>query len=689
MHTTETPVSLADLSAAGIRLCPEEAVSIVRELALQVVRGELAGVPSAHVIRLSTTGRISVEGPVGAGGPSVVRAAQLLESLLPTSDAPAPTRVPGGLKLVLARGQRNLDLPPFASLEAFADALTRFAAADPAIVVGRLVERWTAAVATRPAAENGRGDTGAVGSQARVELFAPAESSPVRAALSVALTISDIRRARRATGISLGELAERSRISIGLLRQLEWGYLLNWPPDAQGRLLLTRYARAAGLDEQLVMATVTPLIDQVAALRTLFAARPAPQQNAEPRPGRFGLADIPLAGAAPAAEGRPATQPRRRTGAWAAAAAALLIAALLPAWWLVVHRPSEEPRAAQRGTQTDTSARVAQPERERRDAREALARSAPAGARQDAGPADPPAATSAARALEPETSLPRVPASGRVEEDAPPPAAAGGNGPAMTARDPQSWSPVPASVGTAMFHAPDAADTPAAVGASARGAGSVLRVTRIVGDSANNSHVQPSPDGRRIAFDSDRDGERGVYVADADGRNVRRVSPDGFAAIPSWSPDGRTLAFVRAEGGQPDVWNLWTLDLDTGVFERVTRHLEGQPRGASWFPSADRLVYSLDDRLVIHDLQSGKERVFPSPRRGQPIGTPVVSPDGRRVAFQLQRDGVWLLEVSNGSMRRVLDDPTADAYTWSPDGRQLAYHSARAGGWNIWMMAPR
>ena len=45
------------------------------------------------------------------------------------------------------------------------------------------------------------------------------------------------------------------------------------------------------------------------------------------------------------------------------------------------------------------------------------------------------------------------------------------------------------------------------------------------------------------------------------GRNVRRVSGPGFAAVPSWSPDGRRLAFVRAENGKPRVWNIWTVDV--------------------------------------------------------------------------------------------------------------------------------
>ena len=118
MPKPSPPISLADLSAAGIRLRPYEVVTIVRELILLVARGDVAGVPSAHVIRLSGSGALSVEGPVGAGGPSVARAAQLLESLLPTTtDADPQFRIPGALKLVVARGLGAIDLPPFMSLD--------------------------------------------------------------------------------------------------------------------------------------------------------------------------------------------------------------------------------------------------------------------------------------------------------------------------------------------------------------------------------------------------------------------------------------------------------------------------------------------------------------------------------------------------------------------------------------------
>ena len=248
--------SFADLSAAGISLRPVEAVTLVRELALRVERGELRGVPSAHVIRLSASGMVSVGGPMAADSRSVARAAHLLDTLLPPIDAPA--RVPGALRLVLARALGTLDLPPYPSLDSFAQALSRFASDDPEGTVRALVARQPAAAdpPRRRLAEATPAEVYDLAVREGTGTARGAQTHPERSLL----TISDIRRARRATGLTLAEISERSHISIRLLRELEWGYLRNWPGSDAGRHQLLRYAHAAGLDDQLVVQTVWPLL---------------------------------------------------------------------------------------------------------------------------------------------------------------------------------------------------------------------------------------------------------------------------------------------------------------------------------------------------------------------------------------------------------------------------------------------
>lgn len=675
MSRSALTISLADLSAAGIRLRPDEAVTLAHQLTLQVIRGDVAGVPSPHVIRLSASGAVSVEGPVAADGRSVGHAAQLLEALLPPAGPETSTvRLPGGLKLLLARAQRTLDLPPFPSLDAFAESLARFAATDAAAAIGDLVARWIEATAPKQT-EPAPGDPPA----SIVEPFGVPADEAARQVESGGLTISDVRRARRATGMRLAQVAERSQIPLGLLRQLEWGYLHNWPPGREGERHLARYARTTGLDEQIVLATVAPLIAEL-------EPRPAHLIRMPARTGA--LAELPAA-ADPVGEtaivhampvepsGRTARTRRGRTGL--AAAAALLLAAL-PLWWSGALDRSATPGGAAvtttSGSEAGADTTLPSPEP-----------AAPAAVE----PAESVQANAAAEVAEPANQLEAplsAPARARQQDAS---VASGDMTPAYRlASDGVAYSPSFASVGSAMFFHGDPKQGPTPLMRAETGtSGEVLRITRVIDDHARNFHARPSPDARLIAFDSDRDGERGVYVADADGQNVRRVSPPGFSAVPSWSPDGGTLAFVRAEPDRPQVWNLWTVELATGELRQITRFRYGQPWGGSWFPDGRRIAYSHETRLIERDLDSGRERVFESPHKGRLARTPAVSPDGQRIVFQVAGDGVWLLELADGSMRRILDDPTAEEFTWSPDGRRVAFHSRRVDGWSVWIMAPR
>jgi hypothetical protein len=216
----------------------------------------------------------------------------------------------------------------------------------------------------------------------------------------------------------------------------------------------------------------------------------------------------------------------------------------------------------------------------------------------------------------------------------------------------------------------------------------LVEVRAFADDGSRNYHARLSPDGNDVAFDSDRDGERGVYIARRDGSSPRRVSGSGFAAAPTWSPDGTRLAFVRAEVSRPRVWNLWLLEVASGELERVTSYARGQLWSASWFPDGTRVCYSHEESLYVIDLKTHARQRFDAPVRGRMLRTPAVSPEGRRIVFQVHGNGVWMLELDTGSMRRILDDPTAEEFTWDSRGARVAYHSRRDGRWRIWITAP-
>jgi hypothetical protein len=252
-----------------------------------------------------------------------------------------------------------------------------------------------------------------------------------------------------------------------------------------------------------------------------------------------------------------------------------------------------------------------------------------------------------------------------------------------------AYSPAFAPNGTALFFQTGGPRDPSsaiAVAPAGTWPADDLRIMKVVDDGSRNYHAQPSPDGTRIAFDSDRDGERGVYVAARDGSGVRRVSGSGYAALPTRSPDGTRLAYVRAEADRPAVWNLWMQSADGGSASRLTDFRSGQTWKASWFPDNHRIAFSHEDTLTILDLASGSRRDYASPVAGRLVRTPAVSPDGTKIVFQVFRAGAWMLDVRDGSMQCVLTDPTAEEFAWAPDGRRVAFHSRRDGLWGVYVM---
>jgi TolB protein len=198
---------------------------------------------------------------------------------------------------------------------------------------------------------------------------------------------------------------------------------------------------------------------------------------------------------------------------------------------------------------------------------------------------------------------------------------------------------------------------------------------------------QWSPDRRRIAFtratqvDEDFRGDaiyrHDIFVTNADGSALRLVVRGGLR--PTWSPDGRSLAFLRYTSSATVIW---TVRVDGSRARPIVRG-----DSPAWSPDGrsiafDRWTGSDTQVFVVGSDGRGERRLHTDPKvHGS---APTWSPDGSRLAFFGDADddfpdldeSLYIVDARGVRLRRILDvvfgeqDMTAN---WSPDGRSLLF----------------
>lgn len=98
-----------------------------------------------------------------------------------------------------------------------------------------------------------------------------------------------------------------------------------------------------------------------------------------------------------------------------------------------------------------------------------------------------------------------------------------------------------------------------------------------------------SPDGGQIAFTSDRAGAPHIYVVNLDGSGLRRLTTDGHCDSAAWSPDGKTLVYVKGKGGTR--FDIYSIDVLTGVERRLTWS-EGDNENPTWSPDSQSILFT-------------------------------------------------------------------------------------------------
>jgi TolB protein len=215
----------------------------------------------------------------------------------------------------------------------------------------------------------------------------------------------------------------------------------------------------------------------------------------------------------------------------------------------------------------------------------------------------------------------------------------------------------------------------------------------------DNRYPAWSPDGTRIAYHSNLYGNWDLFVMDADGSNVRRLTDHSADdAMPSWSPDGTRLVFHSARSGN---WDVWMVDVNTLELRQLTFY-PGEDTFPTWSPDGNQIAYASDrdGDLEIY------VRSAVDPALGGPDSThytlrlltdnifddwsPAWSPDSQYISFVADENGSYAIRVMNaddGSNVRTLSaGPVAINNEWNPTwlrdgngGYDLGFVSAISG----------
>ncbi|HZS47845.1 MAG TPA: winged helix-turn-helix domain-containing protein [Blastocatellia bacterium] len=202
-----------------------------------------------------------------------------------------------------------------------------------------------------------------------------------------------------------------------------------------------------------------------------------------------------------------------------------------------------------------------------------------------------------------------------------------------------------------------------------------------------------SPDGKKILFEVWSVGSNSnIWVIDADGTNSRQVTADASDHNPNWFPDGEEIFFVSRRNGKDCFFAssltgaqeslLLTLELPFAVYEHLS-------------PDGKRVAFqSRDDKGAINvwlsSLDSGQTTQITFDK--EVVGWPYWSPDGNQLVVEAVRgeDSVLYTTPSDGGPLTPLVSDRGQSWSggWSPDGKKIAFAGQRDGVWNLWWVSP-
>lgn len=187
-----------------------------------------------------------------------------------------------------------------------------------------------------------------------------------------------------------------------------------------------------------------------------------------------------------------------------------------------------------------------------------------------------------------------------------------------------------------------------------------------------------SPDGKMLVFDSGRDGNQELYLMEADGKSITRLThTKSKEYYPFFSPDGSKIVFFTYDGGHS---RISVVNVDGTNLIHLTDDSSSNA-DPDWSPDGSKIAFfsERDGNAEIYVMNadgSEQQRMTFTPADEN---TPAWSPDGQEILFISNDHGnadLYVMSADGNNRRRITTSPLSDRVArWSPDGTKMVFYS--------------
>jgi TolB protein len=205
----------------------------------------------------------------------------------------------------------------------------------------------------------------------------------------------------------------------------------------------------------------------------------------------------------------------------------------------------------------------------------------------------------------------------------------------------------------------------------------------------------PSPDGKKILFESKVAGFYQLFTMNPDSSEITQITQDSWNHdTPSWSPDGKKIAFVSDQNKHSVVY---IMQVDRTGLERLSPE-NAESIHPTWSPDSTKVIYCADDDLAppkkndasiyLVDVNSKEIKTLIT---GAVNTYPSFSPDGKKIAFRKMigdmNSEVFVANADGTEPKNLSNHMAFDGWpAWSPDGKLIAFSSNRRANYQIHVM---